>query len=644
MSLVFRRSYIKFRKSVQICGNSNCSNNNGFIIGNRSFSDDKLKNHDFTHTTILIENGYNVQELPIVIRKLNDIGEFENVRKLEPPNTTSDSLNYNLIQAEFKQCTHLRDVFSLITKCSKITPNIALAAIERIYDLEKITTPMVVDIKPDYISDAKGAILEKLLRVVIRTEDTNTILNILKTDSSLLHPYKHKFCDEVLNRVIDNKLTLDQICNFTKYLIKNNVDPKYSETIDKMWVGFIEKEDEIDETNIDLLFKILPGLKSSKRTIIVLLEQKLSDYWYKIKVSSMQDILEIFLQVKYFSLQSFAIVGSWFNRNIHVLDEDTLLDIITKLTRLNYTDYQVEKAVERYMKYKESKIKSHVLIVAILNYCMQFKIRNKDILNVCGNYLINNINNIPASFLKCCVYPYGYLNFQPDNKEFCTILEKNLLVKFDKMNVDDLSSIALSFIYIGQYPFQLVNRMFSSEYLTKISNQDIMNRLKLIDTALSLEAQEYPGPLLPKDHWLKPIEQDKRVQNILEKINDTFLSIVGKSMKISNGVLLPNFCSDQTYFIDIMIHPIDFGNNFSNWKSKYVKNKLTAVLVFLPDHYCSDDKTLIGPQMMRVKHLQLLGMKVVGLKYSQLSQLHTLYDKPGLKKYIKQSIENAITC
>ncbi|KPI95064.1 Fas-activated serine/threonine kinase [Papilio xuthus] len=644
MSLVFRRSYIKFRNSVQICGNTNCSNNNVLTIGNRSFSDDKLNNHDFTHTTILIENGYNVQELPIVIRKLKDIGEFENGRKLEPSHTNSDSLNYHLIQAEFKQCADLRDVFSLITKCSKITPNIALAAIERIYDLEMTTMPVVVDLKPDYISDAKGAILEKLLRVVIKTEDTNTILNILKTDSLLLQPYKHKFCDEVLNRVIDNKLTLDQICNFTRYLINNNVDPKYSETIDKMWVGFIEKEDQIDETNIEFLFKILPGLKTSKRTIIVLLEQKLSDFWYKIKVSSMQDILDIFLQVKYFSLQSFAIVGSWFSRNIHVLDEDTLLDIITKLTRLNYTDDQVEKAVERYMRHKESKIKSHVLIVAILNYCMQFKIRNENILNVCGNYLINNINIIPASFLKSCIYPCGYLNFRPDCKEFWTLIEKNLIMKFDKMNADDLSNIALSFIYIGEYPFQLVNRLFSSEYLTKISNQDIMNRLQLIDTALSLETKEYPGPLLPKDHWLKPIEQDKRVQSILEKINETFLSIVGESMKISNGVLLPNFCSDQTYLIDVMIHPIDFGNHFTDWKSKCMKNKLTAVLVFLPDHYCSDDKTLIGPQMMRVKHLQILGMKVVGLKYSQLSQLYTLHDKPGLKKYIKQSIENAIAC
>ncbi|XP_013149706.1 PREDICTED: FAST kinase domain-containing protein 3-like [Papilio polytes] len=637
MSLVFRRSYIKFRKNVQICGNSNCSNS-GLIIGNRSFSDDKMNNHDFTNTTILIENGYNVQELPIVIRKLKDIGDFQNIPKLEPKQPTSDSLNYHLIQAEFKQCADLRDVFSLITKCTKITPNIALAAIERIYDLEKTTTPMAEDLKIDHISDAKGAILEKLLRIVIQTEDTNTILNILKTDSLLLHPYKHKFCDEVLDRVIDNKLTLDQICNFTRYLINNNVDPKYSETIDKMWVGFVEKEDQIDENNIELLFKILPGLKSSKRTLIALLEQKLSEFWFKIKVSSMQDILDIFLQVKFFSVQSFAIVGSWVSRNIHVLDEDTLLDIITKLTQLNYTDDQVEKAVEKYMKHKESKINSHVLIVAILNYCMQFKIRNEEILNVCGKYLINNINNIPASFLKCFICPYGYLSFQPDCKDFWTTIEKNLLEKFDKMNVDDLSNIALTFIYIGKYPFQLVNRMFSSEYLTKINNQDILNRLHLIDTALSLEAKDYPGPLLPKDHWLKPVEQDNRVQRILEKINDTILSIVDESMKISTGVLLPNFCSDRTYLIDVLIHLNDFGN-IANWKSKCIKNKLTAVLIFLPDHYCSDCKTLIGPQMMRVKHLQILGMKVVGLKYSQLSQFYTLHDKPGLKKYIENELK-----
>ncbi|XP_068626760.1 FAST kinase domain-containing protein 3, mitochondrial [Battus philenor] len=642
MSLVLRRSYTKFRNNVPISSNSNCLSSTLLIVNNRCFSDDKLNNYYYSKSTILIENGYKVQELPIVIRKVKTLSE--KMPKVEPKHNSNNSLNYHLIQAEFKQCKDLRDVFSLITKCTKITPNIALGAIERIYDLEKNPQHINFDLKLNHTSIAKGAILDKLLKVLMQTEDTCTILNILKTESSLIEPHKHKFCDELLDRVIDNKLTLEQLCEFTRYLINNNDDSKCSETIDKLWVGFIEKEHEINENNIEVLFKILPGLKSSKRTILVLLEQKLSDMWYKIKLTSMQEILGIFIEVKYFSLQSFAILGCWFSRNIHSLDEDAVLDIITKFIHLNYTDCQVEKAVEKYMKHKSTKIKSYVLIVAILNYCLQFQIRNENILNVCNQFTIKNINDIPASFLKCLIYPYGYLNFHPKPNEFWIIVESILIEKFDKISVSDLSSITLSFIFCGKHPFKLVNKIFTSENVAKICNQDVMKRLQLIDTALSLEASEYPGPLLPKDHWLRPLTQDSRVEAILEKLSDIFTCIVKDPMKITNAVLIPNFCSDQTYLIDVLMHPSDFGRNLHNWKAKSLKNNVTAILVHLPDHYCSDNKTLIGPQVLKIKHLRMLGMKVVSLKYFQLSQLYTLHDKPGLKKYIQGCIDNALPC
>ncbi|CAG4977697.1 unnamed protein product [Parnassius apollo] len=552
MSLVLRRSYsLKFRKNVPICNKCNSWPVGAFNIFKRSFNDDKVNNHGFSSSSIIMENGYNVQELPILIRKLKDISDFEKDSKVESPQSTGDyytNNNYHVIQAEFKQCTDLRDVFLLISRCAKITPSIALGAIERIYDLENNPISLVIDndIKNDHnISVAKAAILDKLLKVVMETKDTYTILNILKTVSSVIEPHKHNFCEELLARVVDNKLTLNQLCDFISYLIANSNDSKYSELVDKLWIGFVERENEINENNIVNIFKILPGLKSSRRTIFILLEQKLSDIWYKITAPYMQEILEIFLREKCFSLQSFAVVGTWFNMNIHSLDDDALLDIITKLTSLNYTDNHIEKAVEKYMKHKSAKITSHVLIV---------------------------------------------------------------------------------------------------EYLTRITKPEIMKRLNLIDTALSLECKEYPGPLVPKDHWLEPVIQDKRIENMLEKINGIFSSIVGNSIKISNAVLIPNICSDQTYLIDVMLHESEIGQSLCNWKLKSMKNKFIAILIHLPDHYCSDNSTLIGPQNLRVKHLRMLGIKVVSLKYSKLSQFYTSHDKPAMIKYVKDSINNGVPC
>lgn len=613
----------------------------------RHLSEDKTNSPEFINSSILMENGMNVQELPLVVRKLRNIAEIEDKSTVEDSQKAPESGSYHLIQAEFKQCVDLRDVFSLLSKCTKITPNIALGAMERIYDIEKSpldAAPMLVD-SNTHINMAKGAILDKLLKVIMKTEDTQTILNILKTSSSFMDPYKHKFCEELLFRVIDNKLSIEQLCEFLSFLINNKRVIRYSEIIDKLWVGFVQKEADINEANIVEIFTILPGLKVSKRTILTLLEQKFADLWRKIKVPVMQEILNTFLEVKYTSMQSFAVVGTWLHTNIHALDEEALLDIITKLTRLNYTDDQVEKAVEKYMKLKGQKIQAHILIVSILNYCMQFQIRNEQILNACSEYFLTKGNVISPSFLKSFIYPFGYLNFDPNKgSEFWQQAERMLEDKFDKISAHDLASMILSFIFVGKHPLQLVKRMLSPEFLVRVNNPEVLNKFHLIDTALSLECDDYSIPLLPKDQWSKFTLQDSRVRNITDKIKNILHEVAGGVDKYSTCVFIPNLHFDETYLIDVMLHPAGLGSNNFNWKIKSEKNENTAILMHLPDHYCSDNEQLIGPQIMKKRHLKILGMKVVSLKYSSISQFYTSFNTSGLKEYLALSIMNAEPC
>lgn len=642
MSLVLRR-YLKANGLF-----SSTSTNTSLVSSKgtgsiRSFSDEKFTNEpQFSHSTIMVENGLNVHELPLVIRKLKTIPEIDQNTSIEPPKSSSDSLNYPLIQEEFMQCLHLRDVFSLLTKCTKITPNIALGAIERIYDLEKnppSATPMTLPENSDHINLAKGAILDKLLKVVMKTEDTQTILIILNTMSTFMDLYKPRFSDELLMRVIDNRLTIEQLCQFLEFLIKNKANPEYSETIDKLWVGFLEREQDIDAQNIVKIFHVLNGLKSSKRTILTLVEQKFADVWPKISVSDMQDILNVFDEEKYISLQSCTVLGTWFFANIHAVNQEAMLDIVLKLTRLRYTDNKIEKAVEKYMRLKGTKIESPILVVAILNYCLQFQIRNEQILNACCEYFLSNAKNVPNGVLKSMIYPFGYLNFDPiKSSEFWALVEIKLDENFYKISTDDICSIILSMIYVGKRPLDLVNRLFNSEYLLKISNPETLKKLYLIDTALSLECSEYSGPHVPKDQCPKPVSHDPRTRNIIKKTKHVFDSVLGGANKFSVAVQVPNIYSDETYLIDILLHSAGFGSNGISWKSKAAGNENVAILIHLPDHYCSDNDQLVGSQVMRKKHLKMLGLKVVSLKYSILSQYYTSCNTRDFRKYLEDNI------
>ncbi|XP_050681998.1 uncharacterized protein LOC126977281 [Leptidea sinapis] len=357
------RSYSKTRNSLLLCSKQCVPVKSYNAVYSRFFSDEILDhNKNIINGTILIENGYNVQELPVVIRKIKDLPELDSSLIKKAPEGSSESINYHLIQEEFKQCMNLRDIFTLINKCTKITPNIALGAIERIYELEKNPLTLPIDTQNDHINYAKDAILEKLLKVVMKTEETQTIINILKTSSTLIEPYKFKFCDELLLRVIDSKLSVEQLCEFAKFLTENSKEPKYHEMIDKLWVGFKEKEDQINETNIVDIFKALSGFKVSKKIITLLVEHKLAELWPQINTDSMQVIMDVIITEKYFSFQTLAILANWFYANIHAFNEETMLEILTKFMKLDYYNEQVERALEKYLRFKREKIQSYVFI------------------------------------------------------------------------------------------------------------------------------------------------------------------------------------------------------------------------------------------------------------------------------------------
>ncbi|VVC95183.1 unnamed protein product [Leptidea sinapis] len=631
------RSYSKTRNSLLLCSKQCVPVKSYNAVYSRFFSDEILyDNKNIINGTILIENGYNVQELPVVIRKIKDLPELDSSLIKKAPEGSSESINYHLIQEEFKQCMNLRDIFTLINKCTKITPNIALGAIERIYELEKNPLTLPIDTQNDHINYAKDAILEKLLKVVMKTEETQTIINILKTSSTLIEPYKFKFCDELLLRVIDSKLSVEQLCEFAKFLTENSKEPKYHEMIDKLWVGFKEKEDQINETNIVDIFKALSGFKVSKKIITLLVEHKLAELWPQINTDSMQVIMDVIITEKYFSLQTLAILANWFYANIHAFNEETMLEILTKFMKLDYYNEQVERALEKYLRFKREKIQSYVFIVSVLNYCMQFQLRNTIILDICYEYYMNNISTIPPSFLKSMIYPFGFLYYN-QLEEFRKVTEEVLIEKFKRISIDDLCSIVLSFIYMGHYSKELISKLFHPEVVTKVNNPNILRKLYLIDTCLSVECDNESGPFLPKDQWLQPVSQDKRVSHIISKIKEHIVGVVGSEDNLSTGVLIPNYCSDETYLIDIMLHPVGLGSSTFNWKMRLRKNENTAILIHLPNHYCSDNH-LIGQQMLRRRHLSLLGFKVISIDYSTICQLFMSNRIPELKQYIEQNI------
>lgn len=602
---------------------------------------------DLGSCTILIQDGCNVQELPLIIRRVKNVlaPTEHNQNEFSNNSNACNSDLHKLIHKEFLKCSNCNEVISLLAKCSSITPNIAVGAMERIFDLNELLTSKDIlqcDIKE---SDAlESELLDKLLDIILSSEDVYCLMNGIEALNTLGGKYRHKLSDELLSRVIDNKLSVKQLCHAVRVFSLNKGCPKSMQNTDKLWIGFTDHEKNFTKENLMDTVEILPLLKTSQRMVLGLVERSISSLWWQLSGPDLVTILEVLHSSKIPSSRILHIVARWINTNVHTLPEDVFLEIITKCTELKYTDDQIQKALERYMKAKGVKISLHTLVVSILNHCFMFRIRNGHILNGCAEHFIAHGRNLPAMYIRPMLFPFGWLNFNPSNRiKFWEEVEFNFNENFSKINAEDVLDIMLACIYLQKYPLNFVEKVFNPHFLQRVNRLPnyvlLRNKLKLIDTAMSLECKHYQGPLLPRDHRSKSLRHDGRLRHLVNQLQDTLRNVAGGDGMFSSFVVLPNIFTTELYIVDVMLHPKGLRSSILNLNLRSDRNISTAMLIHVPEHYSANGQSLIGPQAMRVKHLKLLGLKVVSLNYEMLYKLKI--HPTALNRYLVDMIKNA---
>jgi len=189
-----------------------------------------------------------------------------------------------------------------------------------------------------------------------------------------------------------------------------------------------------------------------------------------------------------------------------------------------------------------------------------------------------------------------------------------------------VTDLLVSFLYIEKYPLNFTNKLFNPFFLERLHNQpeeDIAQSrqmLKLFDTSMKLECRHYGGPYLPKETHYRRIHEDMRIQRLTGSLLDPLADIVGDMSRLGRSVVLSSLPLHHLYKADIMIYPsqaaslLRFGfktNNSAN----------VALLVMVPDHYDRTGENLLGPQVMRIRQLKLMGFKVMVVNYATASKL-----------------------
>ncbi len=461
--------------------------------------------------TILVQQGCDIQELPVIMRKMDhddmvalcsnasSVNEIISRRSGGELPIINSNIDTDVIIKQLNECVSKKGVLSLIddTPEAELTPDIAVVAFETIVHFGSL-------IELRNLEDT-NEIYGKIIDCIAAKADTKTLLDIL-TQSVDLTKTMERICNELLMRNSDGMLSgpngIVEICEaVTKF-----VECHQYQGAEKFWSGLSDQEKHINENNIKFIYQILPKLKVSRRMVVGVAERKITSVFWHLSSEAVIDILKALVESKQSPYRTMQAMARWLNTNIHAVSESDLETIIQCFTTLGYTDGQTEKALERYIKTKGIKIQNQSLISTLLAHCASFRIRNPHIMNGCSEYFISHASDIKSEYLKSIFCPFGLLDYQPINSmKFWQTFEDCLNMNFDKISAKDIVDIVLSCLYLEKYPVNFVQRIFNPYFLDVLhsttpldEHPKLRSDLKLFDTGMSIECDSYNGPMLPK--------------------------------------------------------------------------------------------------------------------------------------------------
>lgn len=637
---------------------------------------EKLNNRSgLGQTVILVQQGTEIQELPLILRRYgqNDIVAlcsnetsiknvaansggsrftFGNETAIQT-NAGQDTRNTTEGRVVINPTTDPDNIIEQLEKCQSAEQILTLINVVPVNELNQDILTVALDkiirveVKENLkMLETSNDVYQKLIDQFCKKCDTKALLDMLDQFHMFLYMNKtiDRLCDELLVRSSDGCLSIIEMCESIKMFI---VCRRF-QGAEKFWSGLSDQDGNISPENIRFVFQVLPQLKVSRRMIVGILERRMLEIFPHLKPDAVSDIMDALSQCpNNCSNRLMKPISRWLNTDIHVVDETQLENIIHCFTTIQYTDPSIENALERYIKAKATKIKSQTLIVEILRHIASFQTFNSYILDGCAEYLILNLDKIDPGYMRDILYPYGLLSFQPTNSgRFWQSVEDYLNRNFNNISPAHMIEIMLTPIYLEMFPVNFIKRIFSPYFINLLHTrlqvgplQAARNNLKLLDTAFTLECNKYNGPMLPRDHSDNPMFFDNRIKRIVNENLDLIKQLAGGENCFTTATIPHQLPYNSIYVIDVLFHPAGLGRLW-NFNLRTDRNVYVAMLIHLPEHYDSTRQYLTGQQKMRIRHLRLIGLKVVSLRYQKLIKL-SLHRKE-LREYIKEQMKDAL--
>lgn len=279
-------------------------------------------------TSVFVQQGQKISELPVVVKKVKDI--FEIYRRMGIPTGQQEeeegrgqvvakpvTEEETEVMDGFSRCYNSSSIFRLLETIppSEVTPAVAAHALRKIVQLEESTVssaPQAEGVRDTIRGVVKRpdtflrvAFVTALIDIVVASKEPGSVLDALSCTFKEACPgdrevYRDRLLETVLDGVTEGHWSLLQVARAVHTVSGWGEKSRALETADSLWVGLMDQGGSMSKgEEIAAVASCLPLLDRSRSMVLRLLEARVMEAWKELETPHIIEIFRVLTELKY---------------------------------------------------------------------------------------------------------------------------------------------------------------------------------------------------------------------------------------------------------------------------------------------------------------------------------------------------------
>ncbi|XP_035657726.1 FAST kinase domain-containing protein 3, mitochondrial-like [Branchiostoma floridae] len=408
-----------------------------------------------------------------------------------------------------------------------------------------------------------------------------------------------------------------------------------------------EKWEEVDERNLAGLYGFLEALPRMPNTLRSKVLQKTMSVTPRLSPHDLSTVARSLTQLQgnTNSLSIFLRLARFAYKYVPRYTDEELCDVLHAYIHFGHHDWSLTKAFEQFVPNRVFTMNPSA-VTKVMEYLSAKRVLSKPIFDAVAESFVYNAEGFSPEQIASQIVPYGQLNYLPPNAyRFLEKVEQLLMARYHLFPLEMMVNMLFSFACVGRIPLNFVNRVCSPYAELQLEgdsgriDKEIHKKLTQLMLAVELECPQFkPQKLMKK--FNQPLDPQLPAPRFFDHptmyiLQQSLSNVLGGRQYLVHNVMLPSgYIADFEVKLDKEGHVLPYSNGYVKENDESVERRIVICALF-PHNYCTDTQHLLGRQVMKMRHLKLLGYQVVQVPYFEFGALKT---DQARAKYIHQKL------